>query len=515
MSVRLRPRTAWEALDLGLLFVRDNARALWSAWFAAYVPVAAVLLACFRGNLVWAWLVLWWLKPAFDRLVLAVLAPRVVGEAPALGAVLRAWPRTLWRSGILSALTYRRFDLARSFHLPVRQLERLAGRPARRRTAVLDRDGRGAAVWLTFVLANLEGVFALAASMLLALVFDVQTPVEAVLEGWLRGLFMPHTASLGGVAIGLAITTLLEPLYVASGFMLYLQRRTELEGWDIELRFRQMARRLTDLARPAAAAATPLAAIALAVSLAVARPAPAAQEEAAPAPAVPAAPAPIREPPRDPARVVREVLEDPVFGERTKVTRLKYVGPTWERREGPEIDFSWWKQIVRWSAQIARAAAWVTAACAIGFALYQLAKYLRARSLRTSPRARPEFLFGLDVRAGSLPDDVAGAAGNAARAGRVREALSLLYRGALVRFMDEGLDFRRGDTEGDCLARVAREAGTSRAGYFRRLVAAWQSLAYGHQAVDAAAALALATEWRDCFDAPPDGAGTAAAPQPA
>jgi len=497
MSVRLRPRSAWEALDLGLLLVRDNWHALYAAWFAVYVPVAIAALAAWHGNLFWGWLLLWWLKPAFDRLLLAVLAPRVVGETPALRSVLRAWPRTLWRSGILAALTYRRFDLARSFHLPVRQLERLSGRPARQRIAVLDREARSAGVWLTFVLANLEAVFTLAVSLMLALLFEVQTPVGTALEAWFQGLYAPRGTSLTGVAIGLTITTFLEPLYVASGFMLYLQRRTQLEGWDIELRFRQMARRLTDLAHPASGIVAPLALVTFVALFAAAMPAPAA------------------EPRRDPAAVVQEVLKDPVFGESTTVKRLKYVGPTWQPDEGPKVDFSWWKQIVQWGSQIARGAAWTAAAFAIGFALYQLAKHLRANSPRRGPRARPEFLFGLDVRSSSLPADVASAAEQAARAGRVREALSLLYRGALVGFMDEGLDFRRGDTEGDCVARVARAVVAPRAACFRRVVGAWQSLAYGHQPIDAAEVLELAAAWRECFRADAAQPGSAPEAQPA
>ena len=125
--------------------------------------------------------------------------------------------------------------MGRSFHLPVRQLEQLSGRPARQRIAVLDREDRPAAVWLTFLLANLEGLFALAASLALAVLFDVQTPIETALEAWFRGLFAPRATPLAGVVLGLTMTSLLEPLYVASGFMLYLQRRTQLEGGDLEL----------------------------------------------------------------------------------------------------------------------------------------------------------------------------------------------------------------------------------------------------------------------------------------
>jgi hypothetical protein len=146
-------------------------------------------------------------------------------------------------------------------------------------------------------------------------------------------------------------------------------------------------------------------------------------------------------------------------------------------------------------AKAMRAAAWVAGAAAIGFALYYLARYLRLRGFSRVRRTRPDFLFGLDVRAESLPADIAGAAQALAREGRLREALSLLYRGALVRFMDEGVEFLAGDTEGDCVRRVDAVASVPRRSYFRRIVALWQSLAYAHRAVDARDVEALALDW--------------------
>ena len=42
------------------------------------------------------------------------------------------------------------------------------------------------------------------------------------------------------VSIGYVITVLfLEPFYVAAGFGMYLNRRAELEAWDIEQEFRR------------------------------------------------------------------------------------------------------------------------------------------------------------------------------------------------------------------------------------------------------------------------------------
>ena len=42
------------------------------------------------------------------------------------------------------------------------------------------------------------------------------------------------------IAVSYAIVVLfLEPFYVASGFAMYLNRRAELEAWDIEQEFRR------------------------------------------------------------------------------------------------------------------------------------------------------------------------------------------------------------------------------------------------------------------------------------
>jgi len=61
--------------------------------------------------------------------------------------------------------------------------------------------------------------------------------------------------------------TLIEPYFVAAGFSLYINRRSELEGWDVEVAFRQMDRNRNAGASPVAAALC-LAAVVIAVALA-------------------------------------------------------------------------------------------------------------------------------------------------------------------------------------------------------------------------------------------------------
>src|SRR5258706_5602684 len=326
MELRLRPRNAWEALDLGLELVRAHWRGIYSAWLTSYVRVAAIVFACLWDQPFWAWLAMWWLKPLYDRIALAVMSRRLFGETATTREVLRSTPALLWRSGIIGALTWRRFDFARSLHLPVYQLERLSGSAARMRVRVLDREARGPAVWLSFLLINVELLFGLAVSLAVALLVPAQAPIETLMEGWYRHQFEGGPT---GALLGVIAACIIEPFYVASGFTLYLQRRTMLEGWDIELRFRQMAERI-EKARLAAAAGNTMASLAIAAVLCFAWPQPSHPADAA-APAVSP----------DPATQIRAVLADKDFGRKDKGKRTKWGGPKTSESKAKPLDWSW------------------------------------------------------------------------------------------------------------------------------------------------------------------------------
>jgi hypothetical protein len=55
---------------------------------------------------------------------------------------------------------------------------------------------------------------------------------------------MPYWFEAAYCLVYLLVISIVEPFYVAAGFTLYLNRRTELESWDIELGFRTLAARL-------------------------------------------------------------------------------------------------------------------------------------------------------------------------------------------------------------------------------------------------------------------------------
>jgi hypothetical protein len=97
---------------------------VYAAWLTLFVPLCVLAMLVLPPG--WAVLLVWWLKPVLERVVLHVLAAGVFGDLPRLRDTLRALPRAL-TPGLIASLTWYRFFLVRSFNLPVWQLERQTG----------------------------------------------------------------------------------------------------------------------------------------------------------------------------------------------------------------------------------------------------------------------------------------------------------------------------------------------------------------------------------------------------
>ncbi|MEO1172918.1 MAG: hypothetical protein AAFX94_12845 [Myxococcota bacterium] len=249
ITVALRPRGAWESLDLGYQLVRRYSVSILAAWLAVYVPIAVAVYAIVGEQPFIAFAVCWWLRPVFERAVLSVLGPAVFGAAPSAREILLGWPSFVARvfapspsaaMQLVAGLTWRRLTPWRSYVLPVDHLEMLGLGARRARVSVLGRNHRDTAVGLGFLSLMLEATLYFALLAFVALLVPQAlsyNPVAWVMEG---GSFAARTAQavLLGVAYSLA-----GPLYVGAGFALYLNRRMELEAWDLELAFRRMTQR--------------------------------------------------------------------------------------------------------------------------------------------------------------------------------------------------------------------------------------------------------------------------------
>jgi hypothetical protein len=485
IALRLRRRSSWEALDLGHAMLRAWAAPAYRAWALGYGVLAVVLLTVFWSRQTIALALLWWLKPAFDRVLLFAFSRSLFAQPTTARDLLRALPDLIRNSGLLLGLTLHRFSLVRSLVLPVRQLERLRGKAARDRRRVLTRKIGGSAAWLIFVCANLE--IALYASLVITVGALLPQGFEDVisLNDWFFGDLPPEREIVTSLIV-VAVHTLVEPLYVAGGFALYLNRRSELEGWDIELSFRNLADRLAT-GTPKVLAGFALVAMVLGATLAPLQLL-AADSEAAP---------PRSEQASRARRTIDAVLADAEFGHKGEET-------VWRWRDKPRDSDDdrpgWWDAIARITesiGQILKGLVWIAWIAGAAFLMIVLLRYRDSRLAQRNRRPpQPAFLFGLDVRPESLPEDVAAAARQCVAAGRAVDALSLLYRGALVALIHrDGIDFRPGDTEGDCRRRVAGKIAPTEASFFAELLQTWQHAAYAGATPPAARLERLCADW--------------------
>jgi hypothetical protein len=465
LTIALRPRQPWEAIDLGCTLVRRDYGRILAVWGITVVPLWLILAVLLRNHpAVFPW-VAWWLKPLYDRVPLYFISRAAFGVRPSLKECLAAWPR-LWSRFLISALLFRRLSFIRSFALPIRMLEGQRGKAVRERVKALASDSGSSGFMASYVFLKLElavylGLWTLASfvtpeggvpdfSEFFMGLFDTSSLMEtqSPAENWyLHGLYL------------LAIT-LVEPFYVGAGFGLYLNSRIKLEGWDIELTFRKLAARLA----PAAAVVL---AVLLTLAPAYATPEPGAAKQAAQAEAA-------ETPAEDPAAAsAKKILSQPEFKVHKTTRKVPVVN---EPGDAPDIG---------WVATLLKALGWTAAAGVVALIVWwiirnrHLFKVSRPQARVQSGAIRPKVIMGLDIARESLPVDLLAAARAAWQAGRLREALSLLYRGALSRLVEQRrLPIRDSDTEDDCLVHVARSGERTITDYFRRLTMVWVRAAY-------------------------------------
>ncbi len=236
-SVRLRPRSNMEATDLGVRLCQSAARSVYACWLCVTLPLLVLLLAAGEIALWIPSLGIWMAKPWLDRTVLFVLSRAAFGMATRPRDVWAA-RREVWWSQFLRTWTQRRLSPWRAFTGPVYQLEGLSGARQRERVRQIRSGRAGAAMLVTgaFGLAELALVIAL-------FVFALWFIPKGYEPDFGNLFFFDPTFSERlqvGLTIGYAlVVAFLEPLYVAAGFGMYLNRRVELEAWDVEQELRR------------------------------------------------------------------------------------------------------------------------------------------------------------------------------------------------------------------------------------------------------------------------------------
>jgi len=235
LAIRLRPRPMAEAADLGVLLVRTHARSVWLTFAPVFGVVFLLALATIEISPWLPTLVIFWLKPWLDRSLLFVLSRAVFGQATRFADLWQA-RGPVWWGQWLSTLTVLRLSPWRSFTQPIHQLEGQHGKARRKRRDQLLRGKRPAAGGVQFAFSNAE--WALYLGILAVAVWFAPEGSRRDVMSWLTK--SPDVGNnLLFVTAYSAVVLLLEPFFVAAGFAMYLNRRVELEAWDIEQEFRR------------------------------------------------------------------------------------------------------------------------------------------------------------------------------------------------------------------------------------------------------------------------------------
>ncbi|HEY5851231.1 MAG TPA: DUF4129 domain-containing protein [Lysobacter sp.] len=510
LTVALRPRTAWEAVELGTALTRRHAAAIWKPWLALTVPMLLVLNAfAWAIDALWlAGLLMWWLKPAFDRIPLYVLSRAVFGDVPTPRQTLQA-QRNWSLRWLLPYLTWRRLGPVRSLYLPVDLLEGGQGREAGERRRTLGAPAYGVASMLTLVCINFE--LALYLGMFSAAMLFVPNEYLSQFgsDVWKLLQEMPTWMGVASNVLAWVATSLIEPFYVGAGLGLYLNRRTQIEAWDIELALRRLGARLASATAPLALL---LAIGFMAMPSGVRAQDAHAQEEAyaqaqaeagnddvkdehAAASAAPAAgPKIARVTPeqvfgraladdRSLRKAVEKAYADPTVSPKRKVATWKPRDPAAKvEKKQDEPQLQWLGATL---ALISEFGLWIVLGVLVLILLLTAPRWLVwfrdgvAREGREDDALR---LADLAEAEQPLPDDVPTVVRQLWRECRQREALALLYRASVASMVARTESILvPGATEAECLRASRKLARGEDRDAFARAVRTWQYAAYAQR----------------------------------
>jgi len=523
VTAELRPRSDWEAVDLGLALVRrDFWRCLAIWWLALGLPT--LLAGWWLWDSPWQFLLLfWWCKPAGSRMVLLQLSRRLFGEQPPWRVIWRELPR-VWSRRFFFRFIVARWSPGLPVALAVEDLEGLRGKDYARRLRQVARRGNGAVIWTYLIAEFSAGWFGLALFGVISMLVPEgqNAPWTQALEEWgAAGPFDVPLLLMRSIAVCMIMAMSLADVFLTGvGFGLYVNTRTWIEGWDVELAFRRLGERLAKVLGvlvltawcwlPAASEAVesngPTDTAGLARSRGETGFLPVREDGASNLSAHETTgwkpvvhdrqdaypPAEITDlNGATPHAVIEQVKAQKEFVvHKVKLRVPKSAGSSGSRTSG------WFGQL------IGNALEWIAFGWVVAFIVWLCWKYRYLLALvggRDKGRPQPivaRVVMGMDVTPQSLPADIPGAVWHMWQAGQCKEALSLLYRGAICRLIEHGrVEIQQADTEGDCLRRVQQAGTAAHPGYFHGLTRVWIAQAYAGQVPADAVVEGLCREW--------------------
>ncbi|ALG68190.1 DUF4129 domain-containing protein [Beggiatoa leptomitoformis] len=495
----IRLRNQWEAIDLGFSLVRQNALRFYPLWFAIFLPISLAvygLVYWLLPSYLWvATLLIWWLKPLYDPFILYFFSRAVFGEYPTVWQALREIKSILKVRLVIYLLFLNRFSVYRALKLPVWQLEGLRGKEARKRGALLGGQKTSArATWLIFVCVHFEWIFYLAPFVLVSMLFPTSDSLVLKLFAFDDQSDSLWFFSLKFSSYLLAIS-IIEPLYVVAGFTLYLNRRTQLEAWDIELMFHRIASRLAHVTH------LPVMLLLLVLGCVLFGAYPVVSY----ADGDTAVSVKIDVDKLHTKRVINEVFTAPEF----QTVEEFYA---WERTtkvvppSGDTVDKYINFDLSISLSEIIRYLLWGCVGIALAVIVLSIVDWLKKQSFFENSRRKKRAvnlhtLHQPLVETIELPDDIADVAWQLWQQGKQHEAVSLLYRGTVRRLCQQyQLALYDSATEGECLRVVRQYAVSELTAYFLTLTRTWQTIAYAQEIPATSTVQTLCHEWQNFFN---------------
>jgi len=318
----------------------------------------------------------------------------------------------------------------------------------------------------------------------------------------------------GGILPGLILNifafislSIIEPFYVASGFSLYLNRRTHLEAWDIELKFRSLAKRVGSNKTSNKTIAVLLVSLFIANSdINLINPVYAKTTDSN-----------YTEISNKQAKsVINKILASDEFSKKIKTEN-------WRVKEGLFKDLFKDDKDNKKSEMLGFSIFGILISTILSYILYFLLGlvilavllFLIFKFFNFLPRgifqfsnqkkleAKVETLFGMDLNPDTLPDDVGAHAWVLWQSENFLESLSLLYRGSLSKLVNrDGVKLPFSATEGDCL-RILKSShiqdNLELINYFETLTTIWQRAAYAHRLPEISNVKQICDSWSPLF----------------
>lgn len=505
LAITTQSRNSWKSFDLGCRMALKWWKPLFAFWFIITAPLFIVLNFL---TIEYAMVVMWIFKPWYERGLLHIFSRQVFGEQVTAIETLKSFPgllKPMW----LSSVTWRRLAPSRAFDLAVLQLEGLTGEKRDNRLQILHRTSDDNTGWWLIICAHWELFVVCGVGIFLFMLMPagVEFDIFAIINEESSAIIFVYNCLLFFAWL------LVAPFHIGGGFAAYLNRRIILEGWDIELNFRQINKQKK---QPASAV---LAIIFVTLFLGINSPESAIAQSSQTTDTVIVNEQDIEsalsedelaaivqpESHLEVKRELEELMSKPPFQQISTTKEWHWTGwkPEEKEESNADTDFGWLLAIVAWFAKFAELILWVcfisVIAMLVWISRHQIMRILHFKRADSAPEiSLPS--FSKDYHNESLPIDVPSELQRLMDSESYRQMLSLLLITSLTYVSKTSrLPLTESMTEEECKALIELNLEGEEQSFLTELIDVWVRLAWAHQWPETQLMQSLCVRWNQLY----------------